>query len=128
MFRVIIYKYMDNCIFCKIINKEIPSTPVFEDNDLIAIKDIHPRAPIHLLILPKKHIANLDDASGEDAALLSKILLLAKKLASESNISGKYKVTTNIGELAGQTVFHMHFHLIGGWEKRDDVISELNVG
>lgn len=119
---------MDNCIFCKIINKEIPSTPVFEDNDLIAIKDIHPRAPIHLLILPKKHIANLDDASGEDAALLSKILLLAKKLASESNISGKYKVTTNIGELAGQTVFHMHFHLIGGWEKRDDVISELNVG
>jgi len=118
---------MDNCIFCKIINKEIPSTPVFEDEDLIVINDISPQAPIHMLLIPKNHIINLDDVKQENSEILSKILIRAKEVAKENNIEGKYKVTTNIGEMAGQTVFHMHFHLLGGWESKEAVVSEFKV-
>lgn len=117
-----------NCVFCKIINKEIPVTPVFEDEDIIAINDIRPKAPVHVLVIPKKHITNLDDVEENNAEILSKILLTAKKMAKEKAISGQYKVTTNIGEMAGQTVFHMHFHVIGGWENKEAVVSELNIG
>ncbi len=116
---------MNDCIFCKIINKEIPASFLFEDEDLIVIKDIKPKAPVHLLVIPKEHIVNLDDVSEKHANLLSKILLTSKKLASENNISGRYKVATNIGELGGQVIFHMHFHLVGGWEKKEDVESLL---
>lgn len=114
-----------NCIFCKIINKEIPVTPVFEDEDLVVIKDRDPKAPTHLLIMPKKHIANLDGVSDETSGLLTKILMRAQKLAKENNVSGRYKIVTNVGELAGQTVFHMHFHLLGGWNDKNEVESQL---
>jgi len=116
---------MNECIFCKIIKEEIPSTPVFEDEDLIVIKDRDPKAPLHMLILPKKHLANLDEVTPETSGILVKILMTAQRLAKENNISGRYKVVTNVGELAGQTVFHMHFHLLGGWENKEDVVSEL---
>lgn len=119
---------MNDCVFCKIINKEISSTPVFEDEDLIAINDIRPKAPVHVLIMPKKHIINLDDVNEEDSDILTKIMLTAKKIAVEKGIAGQYKVTTNIGEMAGQTVFHMHFHVIGGWKNKENVVSELNIG
>lgn len=114
-----------SCIFCKIITKEIPVTPVFEDEDLVVIKDKDPKAPVHLLIMPKKHIANLDSVSDEESSLLSKILMRAKSVAKEYNTEGKYKIVTNVGELAGQTVFHMHFHLLGGWTNKDEVQSQL---
>lgn len=119
---------MNDCIFCKIINKEIPATTVFEDDDLTVINDINPKAPVHMLIMPKVHIENLDSVTDANSILLSKILLIAKKLAAEKGINGAYKLTTNIGEMAGQTVFHIHFHLIGGWKNKEDVVSELNVG
>jgi histidine triad (HIT) family protein len=115
----------ESCVFCKIINKEIPVTSVFEDEDLIVIKDRDPKAPVHLLIIPKKHVANLDEITHETSGILVKILLRAKQLAEENNTSGKYKIVTNVGELAGQTVFHMHFHLLGGWESKEQVESQL---
>lgn len=114
-----------NCIFCKIINKETPVIPVFEDDDLVVIKDRDPKAPVHLLILPKMHIANLDSVAPENGEILVKILMRAKEVAKEYNTDGKYKIVTNVGELAGQTVFHMHFHLLGGWESKEQVESQL---
>jgi len=116
---------MEDCVFCKLINGKITVDPVYQDDDVFVIKDIAPKAPVHLLIMPKVHISNLDGVSDENSSLLSKIMFTAKKVANQMGISGKYKVTTNIGEMAGQTVFHMHFHLLGGWEKKDDVVSEL---
>lgn len=116
---------MKDCVFCKIINKEILITPVFEDDNLMVIKDIDPKAPIHMLIMPKKHIANLDDVTVETSDLLTKILMRAQELAKVNNISGRYKIVTNVGELAGQTVFHMHFHLLGGWDSKEEVTTEL---
>lgn len=116
---------MNDCIFCKIINKEIPSTPVFEDDDLIVINDREPKAPIHMLIMPKKHISNLDEVTSENADILVKILMRAQKLAKENNISGRYKVVTNVGEMAGQTVMHMHFHMLGGWNSKKEVTIQL---
>ncbi len=116
---------MNDCVFCKIINKEIPTTPVFEDDDLIVINDRAPKAPVHMLIIPKAHIANLDEVTEESSNILIKILLRAKQIAEENGIKGKYKIVTNVGEMAGQTVFHMHFHLLGGWIKKEDVESEL---
>lgn len=116
---------MKECIFCKIINKEIPATPVFEDEDLIVINDREPKAPVHMLIMPKKHIANLDAVAGEDIAIISKIYLTAQRLAREKDIVGRYKVVTNVGEIAGQTVMHMHFHMLGGWNSKDEVTTQL---
>lgn len=116
---------MNDCIFCKIINKEIPSTPVFEDDDLIVINDRDPKAPIHMLIMPKQHITNLDELTAENSEIVTKILMTAQRLAKENNISGRYKVVTNVGELAGQTVFHMHFHMLGGWNSKEEVSTQL---
>lgn len=116
---------MKKCVFCKIINKEISSTLVFEDEDLIVINDREPKAPIHMLIMPKKHIENLDNLNEEDSAIVTKILMTAQRLAKENNISGRYKVVTNVGEMAGQTVMHMHFHLLGGWKNKEEVESQL---
>ena len=116
---------MNDCVFCKIINKEIPSTPVFEDDDLIVINDKDPKAPVHMLIMPKEHIANLDELTPENSGIVSKILMTAQKVAKEKNISGSYKVVTNVGELAGQTVFHMHFHMLGGWNSKEKVTTQL---
>ncbi len=114
-----------SCIFCKVIEGTIPSTKVFEDDNLVAFKDINPKAPIHIIIAPKVHLANLDEVTEENSGILTDILLTAKKLAEENGTSGKYKVVTNVGEMAGQTVLHMHFHLLGGWASREDVVSEL---
>lgn len=116
---------MKECIFCKIINKEIPVTPVYEDDDLMVINDREPKAPVHMLIMPKKHIANLDEVTVENSDILVKILMRAQKIAEEKGIKGKYKIVTNVGEMAGQTVFHMHFHLLGGWESKGQVESQL---
>lgn len=99
-------------IFGKIINREIPAEIVFENEKVIAIKDIHPHAPIHLLIIPKKEIPDLQ--SLEDYTLMGEIVKVAQKLAKEFGIEEGYRLLTNNGPHAGQTVFHLHFHLIGG--------------
>lgn len=102
-------------IFTKIINKEIPANIVYEDDDIIAFKDIAPVAPIHILVLPKKEIATINDITEEDTVLIGKVYLTIKKLAKEFGLAENgYRVVSNCNEHGGQTVFHIHFHLIGG--------------
>ena len=113
---------MDSCIFCKIIKGEIPSQKVYEDDLVYAFRDIAPAAPVHILIIPKTHMASLNDAKQEDQALLGHILLTAQKLAQELGVSETgYRIINNCGENAGQTVFHLHFHLLAG-EKFDKLV------
>lgn len=103
------------CIFCKIINKEIPSEIVFESDDILAFKDIHPIAPVHILIIPKKHIASVNDLKIEDIELVGKMIFQAKEIAKNFDISEKgYKLLIRTGEWGGQEVPHVHLHLIGG--------------
>lgn len=106
---------MNNCIFCKIVNGEIPSAIVYEDETVLAFKDINPAAPVHVLIIPKKHIASLKEITVENIKILADIHLAAKKIAQELGIYDKgFRLINNCGEDAGQTVFHLHYHLIGG--------------
>jgi histidine triad (HIT) family protein len=105
---------MSDCLFCKIVAGEIPADKIYEDGDLVAFRDIHPQAPTHVLIVPNRHIASLDEASDDDQALLGKVLLAARQLARELKIESGYRVVNNCGAPAGQSVFHIHFHLLGG--------------
>lgn len=115
---------MIDCIFCKIAEKKIPSKPVYEDDDVIAFHDINPAAPVHLLIVPKRHIATLSDCDESHASLLGKMMLLAPKLAREhgcgyeedngNGARGGYKTLFNTGPDGGQEVYHLHLHVIGG--------------
>ena len=109
-------------IFKKIIDKEIPAKIVYEDDEIIAFHDAFPVAPVHILVLPKKEIVNINFADEEDVLLLGKIQLVLAKLAREFNIDKSgYRVLTNIGEDGGQTVLHMHYHLIGGRKLGTDI-------
>ena len=106
---------MDNdTIFGKIIRKELPSEIVFENDRIIAIIDIHPIAPLHILIIPKKYIPDLQSVAPEDMPLIGEIISVAQTLAAQFNIADGYRLLTNNGSAAGQTIFHLHFHLIGG--------------
>lgn len=115
---------MNNCIFCKIIAREIPSKLIYEDDDLIAFHDINPAAPAHFLIVPKKHIPTLSDCREVDAPLLGKMILLAPKLAQEQGCAysidsdgrgaGGFKTQFNTGPDGGQEVYHLHLHVLGG--------------
>jgi len=106
---------VSDCLFCKIINKEIPSELVYEDDKCIVIKDINPAAPVHLLIIPKKHIASLNEVSIEDVERLGHIQLLVSSLAHTSGIAAQgYRLVNNCGKWGGQTVLHLHYHLLGG--------------
>jgi len=102
-----------DCIFCQIINKEKQADIVFENNNLIVFKDINPKAPVHLLIVPKKHIESLNELKNKDLA--GDILLTARKIAQDHNIAHAYKVKCNVGKKGGQLVDHIHFHVLGGW-------------
>jgi len=104
----------ENCLFCKIAAKEIPAKLIFEDQDLFAFEDISPQAPTHILICPRKHFAALHDALPEDQALLGKLQLVAAHLAKERNLLSGYRTVCNNGADAGQSVFHLHLHLLGG--------------
>lgn len=109
-------------IFKKIIDKEIPAKIVYEDEDIIAFHDAFPVAPVHILVLPKKEIVNINYATDEDLVVLGKIQLVLAKLAKEFGIDKTgYRVITNIGEDGGQTVLHMHYHLIGGRKLGTDI-------
>ncbi len=106
---------LENCVFCKIINKELPSTIYYEDDKVIAIKDINPAAPVHVLIIPKEHIVNVKDINESNAQILIDIHKAANKVAEDLGISEEgYRLITNCGAAAGQTVFHLHYHLLGG--------------
>ncbi len=112
---------MEDCIFCKILAGEIPSKKVYEDDLVYAFHDIAPAAPVHVLIIPKEHICCMNKVAEEHKELLGHILLTAQKLADELGIKDSgYRIINNCGENAGQTVFHMHFHLLGG-----DAFSKL---
>jgi histidine triad (HIT) family protein len=103
------------CPFCRIVTGELPSTIVHEDAELIAIRDIAPRAPTHILILPREHIPSAADLTTADAALLGNIFAAAVSLAASEGIADRgYRVVTNVGQWGGQTVDHLHFHLMGG--------------
>ena len=102
-------------IFTKIINKEIEANIIYEDNEVLAFEDINPQAPTHILIIPKKEISTINDIENEDASLIGKLVLIAKNIAQEKGIdSSGYRLVMNCNEHGGQTVFHIHMHLIGG--------------
>jgi histidine triad (HIT) family protein len=103
-----------SCLFCKIIDGSIPSTRVYEDEQCIAFADIHPQAPVHLLVVPRKHVVSLAEATMEDSALLSHLLGTVAEIAREKQLAAGYRVVINIGENGGQTVDHLHLHLLGG--------------
>ncbi|MEG6520771.1 histidine triad nucleotide-binding protein [Desulfotomaculum sp. 1211_IL3151] len=105
---------MQECIFCKIITGEIPSQVVYQDDKVFAFRDIAPATPVHVLVIPKKHISSLDDVGMEDADLMGHILLTTAKLAKELGLAKGYRLVANCGEEGGQTVHHLHFHLLGG--------------
>jgi histidine triad (HIT) family protein len=105
---------MSDCLFCKIGRKEIPAKFVYEDPEIFAFEDIHPQAPTHVLICPRKHMVSLNDAEAADTALLGRVMLVAKQLAAEGGISGGYRTVINNGADAGQSVDHLHLHLLGG--------------
>jgi len=105
---------MKDCIFCRIAAGEIPATVVFKDDEVVAFRDLSPQAPVHLLLVPRRHIASLDEAHAADASLLGRLLLAAKDLAAREGIAGGYRLVNNCGPSAGQSVFHVHLHLLGG--------------
>jgi histidine triad (HIT) family protein len=105
---------MNDCLFCRIGRKEIPAKFVYEDPEIFAFEDIHPQAPTHTLICPRKHMVSLNDAETPDTELLGRMLLVAKQLASERGISDGYRTVFNNGVGAGQSVDHLHLHLLGG--------------
>jgi histidine triad (HIT) family protein len=102
-----------DCLFCKIVAGQVPSDRVYEDDEILAFKDIHPQAPVHLLVIPKIHVATLNGFDTSQAALIGRLLLTAKHLAAERELPG-YRVAMNVEREGGQVVFHVHLHLLGG--------------
>ena len=109
---------MNDCLFCKIGRKEIPAKLVYEDAEVFAFEYIHPQAPVHILLCPRKHLVSLTDATAEDTALLGRLQLIAAQLATERKLTDGYRTVINNGRGAGQSVFHLHLHLLGGREFR----------
>ena len=106
---------MADCLFCKIINKEINSDILFEDDDVLAFRDINPQAPTHILIVPQKHISTINDLQQKDEKIAGKIILIAQSLAKQENIDEKgYRLVFNCNSDGGQEVYHIHMHLLGG--------------
>ena len=106
------------CIFCQIVSRQLPANIVYEDNDLAVFKDIHPSAPIHLLIVPKKHLDSLNSIDEKDAGIVTKMMMTAKRIAEQQKTQDGYRLLINTGREAGQVVFHLHLHLMGGWGSR----------
>lgn len=115
---------MEDCLFCKIIKGDIPSTKVYEDEFVYAFKDINPEAPVHILVVPKKHIKSMNEIEEIDENLIGKIFLAIKKIAKEQGISEQgYRVISNCGKDAGQTVMHLHFHILGGRKLGEKILK-----
>ncbi len=105
---------MSECLFCKIIAGDIPSTKVYEDELVLAFRDIAPQAPTHILVIPKAHIASVADISGDNSAVVAHIFEIIPQIARAEGLDNGYRVVSNCGEDAGQTVHHLHFHILGG--------------
>lgn len=104
---------MKDCLFCKIINGEIPSDTIYEDEKVIAFKDINPQAPVHFLVIPKEHIKSVDEIDTSHKELIGHIIYISSKLAKENGLDNGYRIVNNCGEQGGQTVDHIHFHVLG---------------
>ena len=109
---------MNDCLFCKIVQGKIPARKVYEDEHTFAFEDIDPKAPTHVLIVPKKHLAGLKEATATDAELIGRCHLTAAKIAKDRKIEDGYRTILNVGPKSGQSVFHLHVHLIGGRDLR----------
>ena len=105
---------MRTCIFCRIVRGEAPARIVYQDEDVTAFHDLHPRAPVHILIVPNRHIVGVAEVEPEDGALLGKLFLVARRVAEEEGVVDGYRLVINNGRRAGQSVFHLHVHLLGG--------------
>lgn len=105
---------MEDCIFCKISKGEIPCNKVYEDEEILAFRDINPIAPVHILVIPKKHIKSAAELSEDDEALIGKMFTVIKNIAKENHLESGYRIVNNCGEDGGQEVPHLHFHLLGG--------------
>lgn len=106
---------MQNCIFCKIVARQIPIEPVYEDEEILAFRDINPQAPVHVLVIPKKHMANILELSDKDDALLSRMHRVIRQLAKELGVADEgFRLVVNTKDNGGQTVHHLHFHILGG--------------
>ena len=110
---------MSDCLFCRIAQKEIPSAVVYEDGDILCFNDISPQAPVHVLIIPKKHLGSINDAEEEDIPMLGRILYIVKEIAGKLGLEKGYRLINNCGADGMQSVHHLHFHLLGrrqlGW-------------
>ncbi|MEK7114728.1 MAG: histidine triad nucleotide-binding protein, partial [Patescibacteria group bacterium] len=116
-----------DCLFCKIINKEIPVEIIYEDNDTVVFKDAHPSAPIHYLVVPKEHIQSIMRLESNHQEIISKLIFTAKNVAEKTGLKG-YKLVFNVGREGGQIVDHLHLHLLGGWTKQEDADRIINYG
>ena len=107
-----------DCIFCKIVNGEIPTTFLYKNDDLVVFRDINPHAPVHILIVPTRHIRSVNDLTGDDSKIVSDMIMAGKMMAEKEGISKSgYKLLFNVEKGGGQVIFHLHMHLIGGWKK-----------
>ncbi len=105
---------MNDCLFCKIIAGEIPSKKIYEDDQVYVFEDIAPTAPIHYLVIPKEHISKLDEVTAENSGVIAHIYEVIAKIAKELDLKDGFRVVSNCGEAAGQSVFHIHFHMLAG--------------
>ena len=103
-----------DCIFCKIIKGEIPSKKAYEDDKVLAFFDIQPQAPVHIVVIPKEHIENMNGITADNSDVIAHIFEVIPQIAKENNLADGYRVVSNCGANAGQTVFHLHFHILGG--------------
>lgn len=113
---------MNDCLFCRIIAGEIPSTKVYEDENVYAFRDINPQAPVHILVVPKQHIACAADITAENSAVVAHVFESIAKIAREEGLDSGYRIINNCGEDGGQTVMHLHFHLIGREKLSEKII------
>ena len=112
---------MDNCLFCKIISGDIPSAKVYEDDQVYAFRDINPQAPVHVLVVPKKHVSSINDLDLADDHEIAACLRAVKKIAAAENLTEGYRVISNCGPHACQSVPHLHFHILGGRQLKEDM-------
>lgn len=115
-----------DCIFCRIARGEAPATVVHEDADIVAINDVHPKAPVHILVITKEHIKSIAHLEANHSGVIVKLIYAAKRIAEEHGLNG-YKLVFNVGREGGQIVDHLHLHLLGGWEKPEDWKKGFNI-
>lgn len=113
---------MSDCLFCKIAAGEIPSTKVFENDAVLAFRDINPQAPVHILVIPKAHIASAAEITAENAGAVAECFKAIAEIAKQENLTDGFRVISNVGEAAGQTVKHLHFHILAGVQMGEKIL------